>query len=97
MWTVVAGPEQTPPLADHERYRYVIEQEDDRRDLYVELSGSVVACGPSALPHPMSEDVATKGRSAVERYIAEPPEPPEKIVVTTSGSWASVRPTYRAA
>jgi hypothetical protein len=63
------------------------------RTVYVEISGSISACEPAMLPHPMSEDVATKRRSAVKRYVAEG-DPPHTIVVCSNGTSAPVRQSF---
>jgi hypothetical protein len=88
MWNVIEGPIPAAPQADHHRYLYVIEREADRRELYVELSGTVAACAPETLPDPVGEMVTTNGRAAVERYLNDE-EPPGIVRVHTAG-WEPV-------
>lgn len=90
MWNIIEGPIPVAPLADHDRYLYVIERGAERRELYAELSGTVAACAPETLADPVGEMVTTRGRAAVERYLSD--DEPPAIVRIHSAGW---QPLYR--
>ena len=82
-WLLEAEPEQVRPIGDGERWRYVVHDgAGERRDVFVELSGTVAACDPSGLPSPIDEAARTLGRSVIEASV-DRLEPPAVITVTT--------------
>lgn len=98
MWTIIEGPEEIPPLKDHHCLRFVIERGEDRRELFVEISGTAAACDPDTLPSPVGDAVRTNGLDAVQRYVEEAnrdgTEPPSTIEITTTGEWKRIAPTF---
>jgi hypothetical protein len=67
---------------DASRWLWEIERDGERRRIEVMLTMPSVA---SANPLPEVRDArATKGRSALERYLADD-DPPRQILVSTSG------------
>ncbi len=79
--TTIQGPELLPALADHHRFKYTVLDERGAREVHVELSGTVMACEPDALPYPLADAVRTKGRFLVERAIKNGSLMPERFVV----------------
>ena len=81
-WTIVLGPEEVRPLADHARYRYVFERDDDTQEVFVEITGTAAATDARTLPSPLDDAVSTRGASELvdlaERGIA-----PARIVIDT--------------
>lgn len=70
-WKIVGGPFVQPPVADHERFEYIVERGSVRTGVIVELSGSVMACGPESLPSPLGDAVVTRGRSVIEARASD--------------------------
>ena len=81
-WTIVSGPEEVPPVADHRRYHYVIERRGERHDVFVEITSTAAASDPRTLPSPLDEAVSSRGVSElvelIERGVA-----PARIVIST--------------
>ena len=60
-WSIVSC-EELPPLRDVLLLRYLVQREDsERREVFVELSGTVAATSPDTLPSPLDEVVRTPG------------------------------------
>jgi hypothetical protein len=76
MWTIANGPEHAAPLADHSRFRYVLERDGISHDLHVAISGTVMCSDPDGLPDPVDEAAKTLGRSEVEGvlHLDRPPD-----------------------
>lgn len=67
-WTVVGGPIPQPKIHDSARLLYVIERAGSRRDVIVELSGTLLSCDEETLPSPLDEHLRTLGRSLIEQW-----------------------------
>jgi hypothetical protein len=67
-WTVVGGPIPQPKVRDSARLLYVIERAGVRRDVIVELSGTLLACDHETLPSPLDDHLRTLGRSLIEQW-----------------------------
>jgi hypothetical protein len=83
-WKLQRGPELVAPLGDHTRYRYVLAQGEDTRDVFVEISGTAGAVDPATLPSPLDEVVSSRGASLVNANL-DRIEPPARIAVHTAG------------
>jgi hypothetical protein len=93
-WTIVSGPEEVPPVADHRRFHYVIERRAERREVFVEVTGTAASSDPRTLPSPLDDAVSSHGASELvellERGIA-----PARIVISTTAvtvAQRSIRP-----
>jgi hypothetical protein len=82
LWTVISGPEEVLPVADRRRYRWVVARGEDRREVFVEVSGSASATEPSSLPFPLEEAVRSRGASELVKLL-DRTEPPARIVIDT--------------
>lgn len=81
-WSLVSGPAEVPPLADHRRYQYVVERRDERREVFVEVTGTAAAVDPHTLPSPLDEAVTSRGASELLRLL-ERGVAPTRIVIST--------------
>lgn len=79
----VHGPEPLAPLADHNRFRFVVLSSEGVTEAHVEISGTAMCCSPEELPSPIGEAVLSRGRSVVERMLASGAEIAPRIVVRT--------------
>jgi hypothetical protein len=82
-WSIVSGPEEVRPLADHHRFRCVVARGDVRRDVFVEITGTAWATDINTLPSPVNEAVRTRGASELTKVL-DKVEPPARIVVSTT-------------
>ena len=65
--------------------RYLLERDDgERREVFVELSGTVAATSPDTLPSPLDDIVRTRGRRLIEAG-ADRIYPVRRIIVHTQG------------
>jgi hypothetical protein len=46
---------------DHHRFRFIVLDDDGASEIYVEISGTAMACEPDALPTPLGEVIRTRG------------------------------------
>lgn len=92
-WQVLGEPVEEPPTADRERRRYTVARGTERRDVIVEISGTLAASDPNRLPSPLDEAVASRGRSALAQRLARV-EPPESIYISTAGVQTRPRDPY---
>jgi hypothetical protein len=67
---------------------FVLERDGQRRDVFVELSGSVTASDPERLDEPLGEFVRTRGLKLVERYLSH--VGPPAIIKVDNASWRAV-------
>lgn len=98
MWRIIEGPEPVAPLGDHHRFRFVVERNDARRELFVHISGTVAASDVDTLPSPIDEAVRTNGLDTAQRYVDEinrdGTAPPSAIEVNTTGEWLQIAPAF---
>jgi hypothetical protein len=83
LWVVVGGATPVPATADHQRFELVFGRGDDRRQVFLEITGTAAACEPSTLPPAVAEAIATRGLS-VAPLLLDRVEPPAKIVVSST-------------
>jgi hypothetical protein len=83
-WSIVSCEELRPPR-DVLLLRYLVQREDgERREVFVEFTGTVAATSPDTLPSPLDEVARTRGRSVIEAG-ADRIEPVARITVSTTG------------
>lgn len=78
---------------DGHRFRFVVERDGERRDLFVEISGTAYLSAES-LPSPLDDDASTDGLHAAQRYIDEANESDGEPPVTIEVSTTRVVPTF---
>ena len=83
-WTVVGGPFLQENIRDSQRFMYIIEHAGSRRDVIVELSGTMMGCDPETLASPLGDAVRTRGASFIEQW-PEGEELPQEIRLSTVG------------
>lgn len=83
-WPVVGGPILQPKVRDSTRLLYVIERAGVRRDIIVELTGTLMACDHETLPSPLDEHLRTLGRSLIEQW-SEHEDLPRELRLSTVG------------
>jgi hypothetical protein len=91
----ITGPASVAPLADHHRFRFIVLDDDGKSEIYVEISGTAMACEPDALPSPLGEVVRTRGRCLVERAVEAGGELPERFVVGSESVTTPIEGTRR--
>lgn len=83
-WSIVSCEELRPPR-DVLLLRYLVQREDgERREVFVEFTGTVAATSPDTLPSPLDEVARTRGRSVIEAG-ADRIEPVARATVSTTG------------
>jgi hypothetical protein len=93
MWQIISGPEALAPTGDNRRFRFLSRRDTEQRETIVEIVGTACACDANSLPHPINKAVRTKGRDAIQRYIAEG-DLPTLIKINTITMWPSIRPIF---
>jgi hypothetical protein len=89
---IIGGPHQmTGGSKDAIVYRYRYVRDGMATDVYVELSGSLVASSQDILASPLNVIAATKGRTAVEDALSKG-RSPTSISVTTNGIFETPTP-----
>jgi len=84
-WTIGRGPmELASSGRDATGYAWEIMREDERRRVVVWISGSAMASAIGSLPTEVADAIRSRGRSAVERVLAEG-SPPTEVLAATYG------------
>jgi hypothetical protein len=86
-WRIIDGPTKRPDRRDGETWGAVIENANDpaqRRFIGAVLSRTILESDPATLPDRIREAIETSGLSAITPYLDEP-EPPEIIIVSSTG------------
>jgi hypothetical protein len=82
-WSILSEAVRQPKVRDGERFLYIIERAGVRRDVIIELSGTLMGCEPEMLPSPLDDYRRTLGAALIEGWPADEPLPCEVRLSST--------------
>jgi hypothetical protein len=90
-WVIVGGPGHLAADFDGERYEFVVDSGSGPEGVFVDISGTVLACDVETLQWEIGDAVRTQGRSIIEAHASDATLP--RIFSVTSSNGITARAT----